>query len=461
MNLSSLSTILILITVGTSCFSMKRSFEETQKSPSEASFLEKVITLEDELSDAVIHNNYVRVKELLESDKPVNINAHDRDNKTPLMLAAELGHSEIAQYLIEHGKSQIDLQDQYKRTALIYAVIHERYDIVQTLLKYGASTNSKDWFGKTPLLHAIDKNNKDIVLLLLQHKADVNWDFGQWRPLERAAAVGYNEITSILIDHGAFVNPPHTFTRSALMAAALRGHKNTILLLIQKGASVTMLDSNNQSALYHAVSKGKKAAVATLLCHGASISPQCIEAAQKEYTHAGRSPEFSIFGNQEDYKFIIHLLELYQEPSLQTYCKNPEFFVHDLLSKSIQQEKLSLTTISKGCSFLMYAALCDHTTILTSLKDCSLSSVSLNARSLAGYTILDYALLGENFDFAATFITLFGALLEQVAQEGKKLLTFAVTKKAVKLVLALFKAGACPELYEKYAIQLNQLDTLS
>ncbi len=95
-------------------------------------------------------------------------------NISPLALASALGNYEIAQKLIEVEKHNINKKVFEGKTALIWAVIGDNFDIVHSLLENGANINDVDNSGKTALMYAAKIGDTFIVKLLIEHGADVN-----------------------------------------------------------------------------------------------------------------------------------------------------------------------------------------------------------------------------------------------------------------------------------------------
>lgn len=84
-----------------------------------------------------------------------------------LLLAAGLGHIEIAKSLVAYG---IDINSRGKldRTALITAVAFSNEEMVGALLQLGADPSLQDAEGNTAQTIAEDKGNKPIVSLLAE-----------------------------------------------------------------------------------------------------------------------------------------------------------------------------------------------------------------------------------------------------------------------------------------------------
>lgn len=96
--------------------------------------------------------------------------------KTPLMYACELGHLEIVKYLCEI--IDVNEVDSTNSSALTYATIYGRSDIVIYLCQNGADPNIErtdgENAGQTPLMYACWKCNYDAVAALIDAGAKVN-----------------------------------------------------------------------------------------------------------------------------------------------------------------------------------------------------------------------------------------------------------------------------------------------
>ena len=135
------------------------------------------------------------LKLLLDSNS--DIDARNKDGRTPLHSAVSWGHCpSILETLIKHG-ADVNTRDKYGRTPLhnvassVKKPISE-LAIFETLIKHGADVNARSKGGKTPL-HSVASsiNNPDSVIFetLIKHGADVNAcdNFGR-TPLHNVAS---------------------------------------------------------------------------------------------------------------------------------------------------------------------------------------------------------------------------------------------------------------------------------
>lgn len=105
-------------------------------------------------------------------EQGTDVNATNRQGKTPLMVSAFNGHLEIVRLLLKNG-AQVDMTDPQGRTALMFASTGSFPETVELLLDRGANPNTTDQGeGWTPLMFAAAEGNREVVQVLLSHGAD-------------------------------------------------------------------------------------------------------------------------------------------------------------------------------------------------------------------------------------------------------------------------------------------------
>ena len=100
-----------------------------------------------------------------------DLNIQDEFYYTPLIYAAYYNKIEIVKLLLSAG-ANINIQDNNGYTALIKAVFWEYIEIVKLLLNNGADIDKQDDSGNTALIIAAYNNNREIIELLLDYCAD-------------------------------------------------------------------------------------------------------------------------------------------------------------------------------------------------------------------------------------------------------------------------------------------------
>jgi len=92
-----------------------------------------------------------------------------------LIEAVKQGRLDVVQNLCDQqGNANVDYQDEYGATALMWAAIHEHIDIFNELCKRGADVNLKDKHGRTALMFSVGCDDPQFVNLLFDRGANVN-----------------------------------------------------------------------------------------------------------------------------------------------------------------------------------------------------------------------------------------------------------------------------------------------
>jgi ankyrin repeat protein/protocatechuate 3,4-dioxygenase beta subunit len=124
------------------------------------------------IQDAIQNNNLIQVKTLLK-DNPSLVFSKDKESRTPLILSALAGHTDVTEFLLAN-KSEINAKDMFGRTPLHWAALLGHTNIALTLLENKANVNAKADGGVTPLHFAAQNGFKDVAELLVKFGADIN-----------------------------------------------------------------------------------------------------------------------------------------------------------------------------------------------------------------------------------------------------------------------------------------------
>ena len=220
-------------------------------------------------------NGYLKVVQLLLRNKHADINVEDENHHTPLMLAAENGHNDISMYLISHGADVSKISVFWQATLLSYASENGYLRVVSLLLinMKGAEIDVEDNRNRTPLMLAAENRHNDISMLLIRHGADVSKIGVFWRTalLNYASENGYLRRVKLLLSKGAQINVEDENHRTPLMLAAKNGHNDVLMHLIKCGADVSKKDVLERTALHYASERGHLKVVEVLLRVGAKI----------------------------------------------------------------------------------------------------------------------------------------------------------------------------------------------
>jgi ankyrin repeat protein len=189
-----------------------------------------------------------------------------------IQISAYQGDLAKVRSFVEQG-IDVDSRDSEGRTALYYAAMQGKRDLVEFLLSRGANVNAKDKdYGFTPLHHAVGGGHKDVVELLIAKGADVNaTDKHGWTPLDSSVYGGNTDIPELLIEAGANVNSRYGWGQTPLIWAAQEGHTPVVQLLIVKGADFNAQDDQGLTPLHYAADEGHKDVAELLIAKGASV----------------------------------------------------------------------------------------------------------------------------------------------------------------------------------------------
>ena len=184
----------------------------------------------------------------------VDINKANLLNKTPLMLAIKNKLSVIAKNIINNiiGADQLNIQDKNKRTALMYAILQDQYDVADKIIKKGLYVDKKlqDENGNTVIMLAIKKLTKEISEKNVKELIDIidwfayeNLDLSVKNKEGKSAFTYANKITNeetkkkILL----LLNEP-------FFKAVKNGKVDTVKKMIEVGTDPALKDNKGDSA---------------------------------------------------------------------------------------------------------------------------------------------------------------------------------------------------------------------
>ncbi|XP_054768825.2 E3 ubiquitin-protein ligase MIB2-like [Lytechinus pictus] len=204
-----------------------------------------------EFIKGVLEGDVKRVAELLQKNKGyVNISVQEN---TPLHLAAYQGHYQVVELLVKNGAS-LDDKDDDGDTPLADAVHQDNQRIVKYMLERGAdpnTTNTKG--GRSPLHIATSKGNTQCLKLLLAKGANPNKqdDVGD-TPLHDAIRKTHKEITELLINaRNVDLKIKNKKGFNPLHHAALTNNAHATRHLIKKQRSLVDIRKDDGYAALH------------------------------------------------------------------------------------------------------------------------------------------------------------------------------------------------------------------
>ena len=165
----------------------------------------------------VFHSDNTDMAQLLLKYK-ADINSLDMDGRSMLSAAVEVGNEEMVQFLLTDPQVLVNLADKNNVTPLHLAAAFGRVDLTATLIQASADVNAPDSRNATPLHYATYGGTPEIVTLLLEAGADgeIKDDAG-WMAVQYALSRHYWH--SALPFGEKYLRDSH--------ASSARGHKRT------------------------------------------------------------------------------------------------------------------------------------------------------------------------------------------------------------------------------------------
>ena len=198
----------------------------------------------NQLADAVIEKDTVKVEQLLQSGVDINTQ-HPTSGTTVLMIASSYYYyDDMVEFLIKNG-ANVNLKDSKGKTALLWSASNS-LENAKILISNGAKLNEAANDGMTPFLQAtlgVSSGKVPIEMCELLRKNGVNINAElkrqsalRWTALHYAAANGDAELVKYLIRHGANVNKATGEGSTPLFLAKLGEYDEVIKILKNAGA---------------------------------------------------------------------------------------------------------------------------------------------------------------------------------------------------------------------------------
>jgi len=202
---------------------------------------------------ACIFGKMNEVKALLEIFPSININVRETNGDTPLIIACQTGHADIALYLLDHGADP-NLICECGNTALYVATFsydrHESIELMESLLKHGANPNILCQYCLSPLMIACKDKFEEVTKLLLQYDADPNMQDSEGNTALTLACNRNNQsIVEILLTSDKIdINKCNLRKYNPLIIACSNSSLDIAKTLIQEGANIYIKNNYHQTA---------------------------------------------------------------------------------------------------------------------------------------------------------------------------------------------------------------------
>ncbi|WP_338477023.1 ankyrin repeat domain-containing protein [Wolbachia endosymbiont (group A) of Nomada hirtipes] len=329
-------------------------------------------------------------------DEGADIWTKDREEKTPLKVAREHNRLEILKYLVEY-------KDRDGRTQLYFAAEIGDLDKARFLLENGANIEAKNGEYQATALHAAVINNKlNVVQLLLGNGADIEAeDKDGWKPLHCAATFDWAfNIVEVLVEKGANINAKNNEDKTPLEVANEYNQSKMVNFLVNKR------DQHGCMLLHYAAREGNLDLIKLLIINGAEIEAENDE---------GKTPlEVAREYSKLEAAGILSINKDIKEGKLDEV----KHFLANSASRSDTDAK-DKDKWSKDWSLLHYAVYNGNLNLFKGVFELLLEkSGSINARDQYGWAPLHYAVYYNEPDIVS-FLVDKGADINVQAEDYK------------------------------------------
>lgn len=365
-----------------------------------------------------------------------NYNTRLEDGQTPLHLAAILGHTPIANYLLENNASP-SVQDSSGATPLHEAVRYGNLQIARSLLDAGADVNATDNLGKAPIMLIFPKEKMlETYQLLVKYRADMSRKdmFGD-TILHTATMIGVEpEVITFLIQSGAEVDAKNKEGSTALCIAVQKKQVEIVKMLVQNGADIHTKDANGKTPLILALTN-----VPEML--EAIITPQNVLSQDSE----GNTPLHIALLNDASLSRVKYLLNLTTDVNIRNRDGNSPLFITVLKNRKDVGEALlaknaDIFSANTNNNSPLRIALKYGSTVPT-VRNWLITSKTISSTDGSGNTVLHYAAEWQYAD-AIEFLLEKGADISAKNANGETVLFSAAKSNNPDIIQKVVDGGA-------------------
>jgi len=220
---------------------------------------------------AALNGNADLARKLLQCGAPVNQVNMLEGKVSALLVAADLGHKDVVDALLEHDEVEVNIRNAKRMTPLFAAAQSGHTDVVSRLLEWGVDVHLADGSGRTPLYIAALQNRAETVQVLLNHGGcpltrDINPHHG-FTPLHVAASHGFEATVLALLLFAKkssekmledMVTAVDASGRTPLMVACFVGYVSTVAVLLRYDSWWEKLDAGRKKGVLHYACKNEK-----------------------------------------------------------------------------------------------------------------------------------------------------------------------------------------------------------
>jgi ankyrin repeat protein len=198
-----------------------------------------------------------------------DVSMPDKNGHDPFANALRMKNETCALALLD-AEPKERLTTEFFGNTMETAVLRNEALVVEALLKRGVPVDSRLPSGLTALSAAASSGSAAVAVSLLNNHADPNLASpGGATPLGDAALKGFENVVSLLLDHGARIDQINSDSgATAVYAAASFGRGEVVNLLLDHGANPNLCGPNRKTPLQAAVANGYSQIAERIRNHG-------------------------------------------------------------------------------------------------------------------------------------------------------------------------------------------------
>jgi ankyrin repeat protein len=212
--------------------------------------------IEQELMDAFEYrsHDWDRAREILEQHTEIDVNkVCGKYGWTSLHYVAMEGDLLFTKYLVNDRGADVNITDEFERSAFMYAAGKNHLDVCQFLETEGADLNAQDREGKTAFIFAAKSGYLDLCRFLEGKGAIINTVDRIGRgAFSYACEDGRLRVCEFLADKTASLHETDKYGNSPIMFAAEGGYLDICIFLKERGADLSAKDILGDTALLRA-----------------------------------------------------------------------------------------------------------------------------------------------------------------------------------------------------------------
>ncbi|XP_067652901.1 ankyrin repeat domain-containing protein 50-like [Haliotis asinina] len=231
------------------------------------------VSLVNEEGDNILHlacaGGDLETVKLILSLKAVDINSRGDLSKTPVMVAAHGGHSDVVEFLVDRG-ANVSLVDSDGDNVLHLACYSGDLETVEHILSLNkVDINATNINGQTAIKIAKDWQYEQVVDLLESWVTPSHTDRNIYSAIKDGDLERLNRI--LAAGHVDINMRTGRLNWTLVMVAALQGQSDVVKFLMDRGANVSLVDKYGNNALHWACSSGDLDTVKLILSENMKI----------------------------------------------------------------------------------------------------------------------------------------------------------------------------------------------